>query len=145
MPDCSTRGLFHSQIHSWSGSIEIGVTSVNPATLEALPACATKLFYDTWVMSGNSILRDGNLLHESYGIDLDKMNVADRIGVMRTSAAELVFHINGEPQGTAAVGLPRTVFALVNLYGKCVQVSICPGGDATAVSTRTPAFGIAYE
>lgn len=81
----------------------------------------------TQVMSGNSILKDGNLLLDSYGIDLDKMNVADRIGVMRTTADELVFYINGEHQGTAATGLPKTVYALVNLYGKCVQVSIYPG------------------
>lgn len=78
-------------------------------------------------MSGNSILKDGNLLLDSYGIDLDRMNVADRIGVMRTTADELVFYINGERQGIAAAGLPKTVYALVNLYGKCVQVSIYPG------------------
>lgn len=39
------------KIHSWSGSIEIGVTCVNPSTIGSLPACATKLFYDTWVGS----------------------------------------------------------------------------------------------
>lgn len=95
------------------------------------------------VMSGDSILKDGNLLLESYGIDLDKMNVSDRLGVMRTAADQLVFHINGEPQGVAATGLPKTVFALVNLYGKCVQVSMYPDrgvascGSASAVSNAT--------
>lgn len=77
-------------------------------------------------MSGSSVLKDGNLLVECYGTDLDKLNVADRIGVMRTSNGELIFFINGEAQGEAATGIPKTVYALVNLYGKCVQVSIYP-------------------
>lgn len=36
-------------------------------------------------MTGNSILKDGILLVEKYGIDLDKLNQEDRIGLMRTS------------------------------------------------------------
>lgn len=77
-------------------------------------------------MSGNSVLKDGNLLLECYGSDLDKLNVADRIGVMRTSSDELKFFINGESQGEAATGMPKTIYAVVNLYGKCVQVSVHP-------------------
>lgn len=77
-------------------------------------------------MSGNSVLKDGNLLLECYGTDLDKLNVSDRIGVMRTSKGELVFFINGEAQGEAAANIPKNVFGLVNLYGKCVQVSMYP-------------------
>lgn len=77
-------------------------------------------------MSGNSVLKDGNLLLECYGTDLDKLNVSDRIGVVRTSKGELVFYINGEAQGEAATNIPKNVYGLVNLYGKCVQVSIYP-------------------
>lgn len=77
-------------------------------------------------MSGNSVLKDGNLLVDYYGMDLDKLEEGDRIGVMRTTHGELVYYINGESQGEAATGLPVTVYALVNLYGKCVQVSIYP-------------------
>lgn len=72
------------QIHGWSGSIEIGVTTINPETVE-LPACATKLRSGTWVMSGISVLKDGNSLVEYYGTDLDKLKEGDRIGVMKTS------------------------------------------------------------
>lgn len=35
-----------------------------------------------------------------------------------------MIYINGESQGVAAEGLPPLVYALVDLYGKCVQVSI---------------------
>lgn len=77
-------------------------------------------------MSGISVLKDGVSLVEYYGTDLDKLNEGDRIGVLRTAQNELIFYINGEPQGVAATNIPKTVYGLVNLYGKCVQVSIHP-------------------
>ncbi|XP_058119601.1 neuralized-like protein 4 [Anopheles ziemanni] len=111
------------KIQAWSGSIEIGVTTVNPESTE-LPPCATKLRNSTWVMSGISVLKDGMLLVESYGLDLEKLGEGDRVGVQRTARGELVFYVNGDPQGVAARDIPRQVYALVNLYGKCAQVSI---------------------
>lgn len=111
------------KIHSWSGSIEIGVTTSNPETVD-LPACASKLKNGTWIMSGISVLKDGNSLMEYYGADLDKLNEGDRVGVMRTAKGELVFFINGESQGVAAREIPKNVYALINLYGKCGQVTV---------------------
>lgn len=75
-------------------------------------------------MSGISVLKDGQSLMEYYGNDLDKLTEGDRVGVMRTSRNELVFFINGENQGVAAREIPKSVYALVNLYGKCSQVTI---------------------
>ncbi|XP_037052050.1 neuralized-like protein 4 isoform X2 [Bradysia coprophila] len=115
------------KVSSWSGSIEIGVTSVHPET--ELPACATKMSNGTWLMAGISILKDGCSLVEAYGIDLDKLKEGDRVGVMRTSQGDLIFYINGESQGIAANNIPNPVYALVNLYGKCVQVSMYPPLD----------------
>lgn len=40
--------LFNSQMNSWSGSIEIGVTTSDPVSLE-FPACASKLQNGSWV------------------------------------------------------------------------------------------------
>lgn len=80
----------------------------------------------TWVMSGIDVRKDGLCLTEFYGIDLETLNENDRVGVMRTSNNELVFYVNGESQGVAAVNMPKTLWALVDLYGRCVQVSICP-------------------
>lgn len=99
------------------------MTTSNPESTE-LPACASKLKNGTWIMSGISVLKDGQSLMEYYGNDLDKLAEGDRVGVMRTSKGELVFFINGESQGIAARDIPRNVFALVNLYGKCGQVTI---------------------
>ncbi|EAA00340.4 AGAP011965-PA, partial [Anopheles gambiae str. PEST] len=117
------------KIQAWSGSIEIGITTVNPESTE-LPPCAMKLRNTTWVMSGISVLKDGLLLMESYGLDLEKLGEGDRVGVQRTARGELVFYVNGDPQGVAARDIPRQVYALVNLYGKCVQVTITSGQPA---------------
>jgi hypothetical protein len=37
---------------------------------------------------------------------------------------ELVFYVNGVSQGVAADDLPAQVYAVVDLYGKCAQVTI---------------------
>lgn len=37
---------------------------------------------------------------------------------------ELVFYVNGVSQGVAADDLPARIFAVVDLYGKCAQVTI---------------------
>lgn len=78
------------------------------------------------LMAGISVLKDGSSLVEAYGMDLDKLKEGDRVGVMRTSQGDLIFYINGESQGIAANNIPKPVYALVNLYGKCVQVSMFP-------------------
>lgn len=35
-----------------------------------------------------------------------------------------MFFVNGEPQGVAAKGMPPVLYAVVDLYGKCVKISI---------------------
>ena len=46
------------KIHSWSGSIEMGITQCDPDMLESpFPSSATELREGTWIMSGNSILK----------------------------------------------------------------------------------------
>ena len=113
------------KVNSWSGSIEVGVTACDPNTLEEpLPSSATELRRGSYIMSGNSVLRDGRSIHENYGaVDLDKLEEGDRVGVLRTTHGDLVFFVNGVSQSVAASGLPPTVWAVVDLYGKCAQVS----------------------
>ncbi|KAL7035128.1 hypothetical protein ACKWTF_008239 [Chironomus riparius] len=130
------------RIHSWSGSIEIGVTTSNPESTE-LPACASKLKNGTWIMSGISVLKDGQSLMEYYGHDLDKLSEGDKVGVMRSSKSELIFFINGESQGIAARDIPRNVYALVNLYGKCGQVTII--SEDIPVEEETPSTHVSQN
>ncbi len=114
------------KIDSWSGSIEVGVTACDPDTLEnPLPSSATELRRGTWIMSGNSILKDGRSIHENYGaVDLDKLDECDRVGVIRTSQGDLVFFVNGISQSVATTDLPDKVWAVIDLYGKCAQVTL---------------------
>ncbi|XP_052746681.1 neuralized-like protein 4 isoform X2 [Bicyclus anynana] len=89
-----------------------------------LPATATKLRNTAWIMSGSSIVKDGVTLINSYGPELDTLHEGDTLGVMRTCKGELMFFINGRCLGTAARELPSRLFAVIDLYGQCVQVSV---------------------
>ncbi|KAL4717652.1 hypothetical protein ACJJTC_000801 [Scirpophaga incertulas] len=111
------------KVNVWNGSLEIGVTTMDPEYME-LPATATKLRNTAWIMSGSSIVKDGVTLVNSYGPELDTLREGDCLGVMRTNKAELMFYINGRCIGVATRDLPARVFAVIDLYGQCVQVSI---------------------
>ena len=54
---------------------------------------------------------------------------------MRRSDGSLHFYVNGMDQGLAASGLPGGLFAVVDLYGKCAQVSICRPSSTAAENT----------
>ncbi|XP_066158319.1 neuralized-like protein 4 isoform X2 [Euwallacea fornicatus] len=140
MNDILFEVIIDRKVNSWSGSLEIGVVDVDPLHFD-FPPCASKIQSGSWVslfvcqffhytsyilniMSGTSIFKNGNCLIEGYGTDLDKLNQLDRIGLIKTSEGDLIYYINGESQGVAAEGLPNIVYAIVDLYGKCVQVSI---------------------
>lgn len=96
-------------------------------------------------------MQDGNTMRNNYGCDLDSLTTGSRIGMMRSASGDLHYYINGVDQGVACSGLPpgksasgiRTrlpslcvcvfdrldvfiseVFAVIDLYGQCVQVSI---------------------
>lgn len=75
-------------------------------------------------MSGTSLLHDGHTSIEEYGCDLDQLGEGDRVGVMRSSQGKLHFYINGVDQGEATGQIPSPIWAVVDLYGKCAQVSI---------------------
>ncbi len=84
------------KVHSWSGSIEVGVTTCDPDTLESpFPSSATEFRRGSWIMSGNSVLRDGRSVCDNYGTDLDRLEEGDRVGVLRTSNGDLIFFVNG--------------------------------------------------
>ena len=106
------------KVNSWSGSIEVGVTACDPDGLELpLPSSATELRRGSWIMSGNSILKDGRSIHENYGaVDLDKLDEADRVGVVRTAHGDLVFFVNGISQSVAASDLPDKVWAVIGKW-----------------------------
>lgn len=105
--------------------LQIGVTTNIPDRID-WNYCAAKFPPHTWIMSGFSILKDGCSLIEYYGNDLNKLEEGDKVGVVRTGNGELIFYVDGESQGVAAVDIPDQIYAVVNLYGRCVQISALP-------------------
>ncbi|XP_053318739.1 LOW QUALITY PROTEIN: neuralized-like protein 4 [Spea bombifrons] len=117
------------KMNSWSGSMEIGLTALDPSLLD-FPSSATGLKGGAWIVSGCSVLEDGRSILEEYGQDLDQLGEGDRVGVQRTLSGELHLWVNGRDCGAAASGIPPRVWAVVDLYGKCTQV--------TALSCQPP-------
>ncbi|XP_035265365.1 neuralized-like protein 4 isoform X2 [Anguilla anguilla] len=115
--------VIQKMVDRWSGSIEAGVTAIRPEELE-FPNTMTDIDYDTWMLSGTAIMQDGNTMRNNYGCDLDSLTTGSRIGMMRSATGDLHYYINGVDQGVACTGLPPEVYAVIDLYGQCVQVSI---------------------
>uniref|UniRef100_A0AAY4AVE8 Neuralized-like protein 4 n=1 Tax=Denticeps clupeoides TaxID=299321 RepID=A0AAY4AVE8_9TELE len=115
--------VIQKMVDRWSGSIEAGVTAIRPEDLE-FPNTMTDIDYDTWMLSGTAIMQDGNTMRNNYGCDLDSLTTGSRIGMMRSATGDLHYYINGVDQGVACTGLPPEVYAVIDLYGQCVQVSI---------------------
>lgn len=99
------------------------MTALDPAALD-FPSSATGLKGGSWIVSGCSVLRDGRSVLEEYGRDLDQLAEGDRVGIQRSSRGELHLWVNGQDCGAAASGLPSKLWAVVDLYGKCTQVTV---------------------
>ena len=69
-------------------------------------------------------MKDGCTIVEEYGQDLDQLGEGDRVGVLRTSGGALHFYVNGVDQGLAASSVPQILYAVIDMYGKCAQVSV---------------------
>ncbi|XP_029196603.2 neuralized-like protein 4 [Acropora millepora] len=127
--------LLDRKIGNWSGSWAIGVTSGDPSLME-IPSSSTGLKNGSWIMSGRTILKDGSSFLEDYGQDLDELNSGERVGVQRKLNGSLHFFVNGVDMGLAASNIPQKVHAVVDLYGRCVEVSIYePYDGSTGMSS----------
>ncbi|KZC09170.1 Neuralized-like protein 4 [Dufourea novaeangliae] len=120
---------------SWTGSIEIGVTECDPEVIE-LAACAGNLSQGTWIMTKSCIVHNGARTVETYGMDLSTLEEGNTLGVMRTSNNDLVFYINGISQGVAVSNIPERIFAVIDMYGDCVQVTITHPQTASVLSVE---------
>ena len=58
------------------------------------------------MVSGASVMQDGNTIVNGYGVDLDRLGVGTRVGVMRKSDGTFHVFVNGEDKGTAASLVP---------------------------------------
>lgn len=129
----------------WSGSIEVGkdlmvcrlleiilnekfllgVTTIPPNILSTdLPNTMTDLDHDTWVLSGCTVMKDGLAIKYNYSLDLDKVKVGSVVGVMRHNNGCLHYFLDGNDQGIACTNVPPNLYPLIDIYGRCTQVTI---------------------
>ncbi|KAF0766521.1 neuralized-like protein 4 isoform X1 [Aphis craccivora] len=143
----------------WSGSIEVGVTTILPNILSAdLPNTMTDLDHDTWVLSGCTVMKDGLAIKYNYSLDLDKVKIGSVVGVMRHSNGCLNYFLDGNDQGVACTNVPPNLYPVIDIYGRCTQVTIqsppeircddsdsdtscCSQDDAMSVQTETGVKG----
>ena len=77
------------KIHSWSGSIEMGITRCDPSLLDSpFPSSATELREGTWIMSGNSILK---VFKDSWTFSIIFISLLFRmVGVLMKTTAQIL-------------------------------------------------------
>lgn len=131
------RELFEVAIENvvehWNGSIEIGVTGVRPEDL-TLPSTATDLDNNTIMASGTTLMFNGVTVRNDLPFDLDNCKQGSRIGVMR-NGNNVHFFINGQDQGAAHECRAQNIYAVIDLYGQCSQVSLCVGNNVAPYAT----------
>jgi len=115
--------VIERMVERWSGSIEAGVTLIRPEDLE-FPSTMTDIDYDTWMLSGSAVMRDGQTVRNGYCCDLDTLGVGSRLGVVRHGDGTIHYTINGEDQGIACDQVPPNIYAVIDLYGQCAQVRL---------------------
>jgi len=52
------------------------------------------------------------------------LQAGDRVGVMRTKDGCLLFSVNGQNLGVAAVGIPEKIYGVLDLYGQAAEASV---------------------
>jgi len=72
-------------------------------------------------------MQDGMAIKYNYLLDLDKIKVGSVVGLMRYNDGSLHYFLDGNDQGTACTNVPTNVYPIIDIYGRCTQVSIvCP-------------------
>jgi len=71
-----------------------------------------------------SLLQDGTITRNGYSLDLDALSEGNRVGLLRHSDKTLHYYLDGEDQGVACWNIPEEVYAVIDLYGQCAQVSL---------------------
>ena len=103
-------------VSKWAGSIEIGVTTHAPNSLD-FPSTMTNIRSGTWMMTGNGVMHNGTTVIDDYGVNLDKLRVGDRVAVVRKDSGTLHFFVNSEDQGPAANNIPGPATNSISLSG----------------------------
>lgn len=114
--------ILETMIDHWNGSVEIGVTGIRPDEI-SFANTATDLEKDTIMMSGQTLIHNGRTIRNDMPFNLDNLTSGSKIGVLRIGNS-IHFFVNGVDQGPAYDCHIQNMYAVVDLYGQCAQVSI---------------------
>lgn len=114
--------VLETMIDHWNGSVEIGCTGIRPDEI-SLANTATDLEQDTIMISGQTLIHNGTTVRNDMPFNLDNLTSGSKIGVMRNGDA-IHFFVNGVDQGHAYDSVIQNMYAVIDLYGQCAQVSI---------------------
>lgn len=123
----------------WSGSLAIGVTKCDPGSFNSIPASVSHLKKETWVLVGSSVLKDGLPMCDDYMGNLEELGTGDKVGVMLLESGELHYFINGADMGCAAKDVPKDVYVVIDVYGRCCEVKLYSGDiddDSPEIATN---------
>ncbi|XP_076082368.1 neuralized-like protein 4 isoform X2 [Mytilus galloprovincialis] len=109
----------------WSETLDLGVTTNIPSDLTEIRW--GKSLKESWILGCNSLYKNGEEIG-SYSLNLDKLQVGDKLGIMKASDSTLHFYLNGIDHGKAFSNLPEVVYGVVDLLEDCCQVSISNTG-----------------
>uniref|UniRef100_A0A8D0HP83 Neuralized E3 ubiquitin protein ligase 4 n=1 Tax=Sphenodon punctatus TaxID=8508 RepID=A0A8D0HP83_SPHPU len=133
MKELKAEEIFEVKIdeldEKWSGSVHVGLTTLLPLdapyTVTGLPASVLELRSKvTWLVAGSEVRRNGILQKQNYGCSLERLGVGSRVGVKRCADDTMHILIDGEDMGPAATGVAKSVYVVLDLYGRVTAVSI---------------------
>lgn len=73
------------------------------------------------MMTGNGVMMNGTTVIEQYGQNLDRLQVGDRVGVVRKDDGTLHFWVNGVDQGPGATNVPERVYGVIGITNTHMQ------------------------
>ncbi|XP_076082369.1 neuralized-like protein 4 isoform X3 [Mytilus galloprovincialis] len=88
----------------WSETLDLGVTTNIPSDLTEIRW--GKSLKESWILGCNSLYKNGEEIG-SYSLNLDKLQVGDKLGIMKASDSTLHFYLNGIDHGKAFSNLPE--------------------------------------
>ena len=108
----------------WTGSLMIGVTGQRPEKVSS-PMNALAMKRQTWVVCGNAVHHCGLKIRGDLTFNLNQLQSGQSVGVYLSESGHLHVLIDGQDQGAvASVGTTVSLYAVIDLYGKCTEVSI---------------------
>lgn len=107
----------------WVSGMLCGVSCIPPEKV-TFPVTALGLKKHSWIICSDWISHNGTKVRSCYGANLENLRAGSIVGLLLDEDSRLHLYIDGVDQGVAASDLPSYVYAVIDLYGQCEQISI---------------------